>query len=226
MNWHDILKLKKYGVKDINRIFNNMGSFKDKSSTSSIVIPLFNLMYFNIPLSAKERVEMRRMASYTTNIEISKVLSNLATAGSKIIESDRILPFGKKEMKTERFSIYDTGNLYSRESVTYTIGLIDFDWAGGKLINLHYLNIKDGLYRMDFSKTIPGGSDIDTQWDFIKKISNYFKYRDCNFTVTLETSSFSQNLYNPTYEDVIDWLRDWEDGDYDEGDNELDEEDD
>lgn len=210
MKWHDILKLK-YGEKDIKRLFDNMSSFGNKS-TMSIVIPLFNLIYFNKPLSAKERIELRRMASHTTNIEVSKVLSNLAAAGSKIIESDRILPLDKKEMRVNQISIYGAGNLYSREGAALTIGLRD-----EKKISALYLEVKDGLYRFTLSKTFNlSHGDVDNQYDFIKKIVDYFnKRKDCQLDVVLDADRINEHMYDPSFEDVIDWLRKWEDGEYD-----------
>lgn len=210
MNWHDILKLK-YGEKDIKRLFDNMSSFGNKS-TSSIVLPLFHLIYFNEPLSAKERIELRRMASHTTNIEVSKVLSNLAAAGSKIIESDRILPLDKNEMRINKISIYGAGNLYSRESAALTIGLRDV-----KKISALYLEVKDGLYRFTLSKNFNlSHGDVDNQYDFIKKIVDYFnKRKDCQLEVLLESDIFIKHMYDPSFEDVIDWLKKWEDGNLD-----------
>ena len=213
MNWHDILKLK-YGEKDIKRLFDNMSSFGNKS-VASIVLPLFRLIYFNKPLSAKERIELRRMASHTTNIEASKVLSNLATAGSKIIESDRILPLDKNEMRVSQLSIYGAGNLYSRESAALTISLRNI----GKKIGALHLEVKDGLYRFTLAKTLNLSQGIvDNQYDFIKKIVDYFNERkDCQLDVLLESDKISEHMYDPSFEDVIDWLRKWEDGEYDDG---------
>lgn len=213
MNWHDILKLKKYGEKDIKLLFEH--KISSQKSTGNLIPALFNLIYFNIPLSGKARIELRRLASTTTNVELSVFLSNFSTAGGKIIETDRILPFDRKEMKTKSISIYNTGNLYEEGMVIYTIDFTIDPFNEEKLIKRHSLEILDGLYHYKLYKNVTlGENTIDIERDFIKKIVDYFNDRKEDYFLKVTfvpphhlRRSGNKHMYEPSFEVIIDWLQ-------------------
>jgi len=211
MNWHDILKLKKYSEKDIKyNLLKRLESIN--TSTAPIVVPLFNLMYFNKPLTGSERMKIKRLASHTTEANVSTILNNISTAGGKIIESDRILPFSKQEMKISKISVYGAGNLYSVEKVEYAIQLTDKKNSRLPHILDHYLDVTDGLYSYSLIGNLKSGQTTADHWDFVRKIVYYYDTRkDCNLIITLQGETFKEGLYDPSVEEVIDWLREWED---------------
>jgi hypothetical protein len=209
MSWENILKLKKYSIKEVKDVFLNRETiyygFKGDPPTL-IEQHLFNYIYFHKPLPTKVRIECKRFAAKAEDIETSTFLSNLSIAGEKIIANAKGLPFSQDEVSTNNIRVLHKNTPLQSMEVVMHIRLYGSD--------ILYIELKmnDGLYSFEginYKRRAMGGmasTSLKSNIPFITKVLD--KYNPSVNVFEHGENSASWGKRNTNIKEVIEKIED------------------